>query len=54
MIQRGNLSGAMRLPMWIVFLALPVSSFIFALRLVGDLVNDVRDLAGKGKKGGEA
>ena len=54
MIQRGNLSGAMRLPMWLVFLALPVSSFVFCLRLIGDLVNDVKDLMGKGEKGGEA
>ena len=53
MISRGNLSGAMRMPMWYVFLSLPVASSIFCLRLVGQLFNDVRDLIGKTSKGGE-
>ena len=53
MIQRGNLSGAMRMPMWYVFLALPVSSFIFGLRLIGQLVTDIRILLGKKQEGGE-
>ena len=53
MIQRGNLSGAMRMPMWYVFLSLPVSSFIFGLRLIGQLVTDIRILLGKEQEGGE-
>ena len=53
MIQRGNLSGAMRMPMWIVFLSLPVASFVFCLRLVGQLAIDIKDLSGKEAKGGE-
>lgn len=53
MIQRGNLSGAMRMPMWIVFLSLPVASFVFCLRLIGQLYVDALDLIGKGSKGGE-
>lgn len=35
MIARGNVSGAMRMPMYYVYLALPVSSFILLLRLIG-------------------
>ena len=53
MISRGNLSGAMRMPMWYVFLSLPVASSIFCLRLVGQLFTDVKDLIGKTSKGGE-
>ena len=52
MIKRHNLSGAMRLPMWIVFLALPVSSAVFCLRLVGQIVEDVKALAGIKDEGG--
>ena len=53
MIQRNTLSGAMRLPMWIVFLALPVSSAIFCLRLIGQLVLDFRGTSGQKEEGGE-
>lgn len=53
MMQRGNLSGAMRMPMWWVFLSLPVSSALFGLRLIAQLVTDVRILLGKEQKGGE-
>lgn len=47
MIQRGNVSGAMRLPMYYVYAALPVSSFILTLRLLGQLVEDCKKMAGK-------
>ena len=54
MIRRNTLSGAMRLPMWIVFLALPVSSAIFCLRLIGQIVTDVKALTGHNVEGGES
>ena len=54
MIKRHNLSGAMRLPMWTVFLALPVSSAVFCLRLIGQLVTDIRGGSAAEKEGGEA
>ena len=47
MIQRGNVSGAMRLPMYYVYAALPVSSFILTLRLLGQLVEDCKKMVGK-------
>ena len=47
MIQRGNVSGAMRLPMYYVYAALPISSFILTLRLLGQLVEDCKKMAGK-------
>lgn len=53
MIRRHSLSGAMRLPMWIVFLALPVSSAIFCLRLVGQLVLDIKSLSHPHSEGGD-
>ena len=49
MIVRHNLSGAMRLPMYIVYLVLPLSAGILSLRLAGQLVSDMEDLfSGKG------
>ena len=49
MIVRNNLSGAMRLPMYIVYLVLPLSAGILSLRLAGQLVSDMKDLfSGKG------
>ena len=49
MIVRHNLSGAMRLPMYIVYLVLPLSAGILSLRLAGQLVSDMKDLfSGKG------
>lgn len=50
MITRGNLSGAMRLPMWIVYLALPVSSFVLSLRLIGQAVENIKKAIGKEDK----
>lgn len=47
MVTRGNLSGAMRLPMWIVYSVLPLSSFILSLRLLGQVVEDIKKTAGK-------
>lgn len=44
---RGNVSGAMRLPMWIVYSVLPISSFILSLRLIGQVVEDIKKAAGK-------
>ena len=49
MIVRHNLSGAMRLPMYIVYLVLPLSAGILSLRLAGQPVPDLNDLfSGKG------
>lgn len=47
MITRGNLSGAMRMPMWIVYLAVPVSAFILCLRLIAQVVEDIKKMMGK-------
>ena len=47
MYTRGNVSGAMRLPMWIVYSVLPISSFILSLRLIGQVVEDIKKAAGK-------
>lgn len=47
MITRGNLSGAMRMPMWIVYLAVPVSAFVLCLRLIGQVVEDIKKMMGK-------
>lgn len=44
MIVRNNLSGAMRMPMYLVYLALPVSSAVFCLRLVGSAVVSIKHL----------
>lgn len=46
MITRGNVSGAMRMPMYYVYLALPVSSLILCLRLIGGLIQDIKLLFG--------
>lgn len=51
MISRGTLSGAMRLPMWIVYMALPVSSFVLCLRLIGQIVDDIKKLSAGGEEG---
>ena len=44
MITRGNVSGAMRMPMYYVYMALPVSSFILCVRLVAKTLVSVKDL----------
>ena len=48
MITRGNVSSAMRLPMWIVYIVLPLASGIFTLRLIGQVVEDIKGLCGHG------
>ena len=52
MITRGNVSGAMRMPMYYVYLALPVSSFILCVRLVAKTLVSIKDLFTK-KEGAE-
>lgn len=47
MMARGNVSGAMRMPMYYVYLALPVSSLILCLRLIGKLPSRVKLMFGK-------
>lgn len=44
MMARGNVSGAMRMPMYYVYLALPVSSFILCLRMAGKLFSGIQRL----------
>lgn len=44
MMQRGNVSGAMRMPMWYVYLSLPVSSSILTLRLIGKTLVKIKHL----------
>jgi len=39
----GSLSPAMRFPMWIIFLACPIGSFIMGIRVVAELVRKVKD-----------
>ena len=46
MITRGNVSSAM--PMWIVYIVLPLASGIFTLRLIGQVVEDIKGLCGHG------
>ena len=48
MITRGNVSSAMRMPMWIVYIMLPLASGIFTLRLIGQVVEDIKGLCGHG------
>ena len=48
MITRGNVSSAMRMPMWIVYIVLPLASGIFTLRLIGQVVEDIKGLCGHG------
>ena len=48
MITRGNVSSAMRMPMWIVYIVLPLASGIFTLRLIGQVVEDIKALFGHG------
>ena len=48
MITRGNVSSAMRMPMWIVYIVLPLASGIFTLRLIGQVVEDIKGLFGHG------
>ena len=52
MIARGNVSGAMRMPMYYVYMALPVSSFILCVRLVATTLVLVKNLFTK-KEGAE-
>lgn len=48
MFVRNNVSGAMRLPLYIVYAVLPLSAFLLSLRLIGQVAADVRFLRGKG------
>ena len=48
MITRGNVSSAMRMPMWIVYIVLPLASGIFTLRLIAQVVQDIKGLFGHG------
>lgn len=48
MYVRNNVSGAMRLPLYIVYAVLPLSAFLLSLRLIGRVAADVRFLRGKG------
>lgn len=50
MYARGNVSSAMRLPMYIVYIVLPLSSAILSLRLLGRLVGDIKALFHKNKE----
>lgn len=52
MMVRGNVSGAMRLPMYIVYIVLPLSSFVLCLRLLARLYRDCRAVF-TGKEGEE-
>lgn len=52
MISRGNVSSAMRLPMYLVYIVLPLSAFILCLRLAAQIVEDVKALI-YGKKEAE-
>jgi len=47
MMARGNVSSAMRMPMYYVYLALPVSSLLMILRLTGKTAVKVKTLCAK-------
>ncbi len=42
MIQRGNISAAMGLKLWTIYLALPFSQAIVSLRIIGHIVSDIK------------
>ena len=44
MIGRGNVSTAMRIPMYLVYIVLPLSAFVLCLRLTAQIVEDVKTL----------
>lgn len=44
MMSRGNVSSAMRLPMYIVYIVLPLSAFVLCLRLIAQIAEDVKAL----------
>lgn len=46
MMRRGNKSVALRIPMWIVYSALPFSQLVVGLRVLGHIVGNVRALCG--------
>lgn len=52
MFVRGNVSSAMRLPMYIVYLVLPLSSALLCLRLLGRVVKDIKTLFSGNKEVG--
>lgn len=55
MMSRGNKSVALRIPMWLVYLALPLSQLAVGLRVVGRIVGNLRGLSGKQmQEGGDA
>lgn len=47
MMSRGNRSVALKIPMWIVYTALPFSQLVVGLRVAGHIVGNVRSLSGK-------
>lgn len=54
--KRGLISAAMRMPMYLVYLSLPVSQLAVALRVIGELIQSVREPQGNGAglvEGGE-
>ena len=50
MMRRGNRSTALDIPMWIVYLSLPLSQLMIALRLVGRIADNVRAMTGVAAK----
>lgn len=53
MISRGTISSGMRIPLYIVYLSVPVSSFIIVLRLVGKIYQEIKGLV-RYEEGSEA
>lgn len=55
MMTRGNRSVALRIPMWIIYLALPFSQLVVGLRIIGRIIGNIRDLsAGPREEEGQA
>lgn len=52
MIQRGQVSAAMRVPMYIIYSVLPLSSGLLTLRLLGQLAEDWKKMLGKEEEEG--
>ncbi|SDJ92005.1 TRAP transporter small permease [Natronincola ferrireducens] len=54
MIARGTVSSGMRIPLYIVYLSVPVSSLVIVCRIIGGIYSDARGLVFIKSEGSEA
>lgn len=45
MLKRNTISSGMQIPLYLIYMALPISSLAVIIRLIGRLYNSIRDLA---------